>query len=229
MTHRYVFTRMSSNRKLGGIPATMSSNDTCPDTCAFRGNGCYAEAGPLSWHWKKLNAGLAGITLEELTSNIRKLPRHQLYRLWQAGDFPGDGTRLDAKGMNALISANRGRKGFSYTHYSPLDPHNADLIRRANDEGLTINVSAETLEQADLYAEAGVGPVAVVLPIDATESLKTPAGRTVMVCPASIGDTTCALCALCQVPTRKAIIGFPAHGIGKAKAEAVFWAKPTQS
>lgn len=228
MTHRYVFTRMSSNSKLGGIPATMSSNDTCPDACSFRGNGCYAEAGPLSWHWKKLNAGLAGITLEALAHATRQLPRHQLYRLWQAGDFPGNGTQLDAKGMNTLISANRGRKGFSYTHYSPLDPHNAELIRRANDEGLTVNVSAETLEQADLYVEAGVGPVVVVLPIDATESLKTPNGNAVIVCPASIGDTTCALCALCQVPTRKAIIGFPAHGVGKAKAQAVFWAKPAQ-
>jgi len=49
----------------------------------------------------------------------------------------------------------------------------------------------------------------------------TPAGRKVVVCPATIrDDVSCASCQLCQ-RQRDFIIGFPAHGTSKKKASAI--------
>ena len=231
MPTTYHMTRVSANKKTGPIPVTTSSRDTCPSTCSLKGNGCYAESGPLAIHWSAVTAGKRGGTLADLATQIRKLPRHQLWRWAQAGDLPGDGTVIDALALENVVQANRGRRGFGYTHYDPRIPANAAAIRLANFDGFTISVSAETLEQADELSDLKVGPVVVLLPADATRPTTTPAGRLVTVCPAAVrDDVSCATCGICQHPTRKAIIGFPAHGSGKKKAQAMFFARqPTMS
>ena len=54
------------------------------------------------------------------------------------------------------------------------------------------------------------------LPI-APAKLETPAGHTVIACPAETRENvTCASCRLCADPNRKVVIGFRAHG-GKAR------------
>lgn len=91
--------------------------------------------------------------------------------------------------------ANRGRRGFTYTHYPPTAA-NQIAIQSANRLGFTVNLSAESLAQADAYADLGIAPVVVVLPHDAMKSTRTPAGRQVIVCPASTGnsDLNCGIC-----------------------------------
>lgn len=222
--HRYALTRLSTNSKLGGIPASVTSNDTCPPNCKLKGNGCYAESGPMIIHWKKVSSGERGVPIDDFCAQIRTLPKHSLWRHNQAGDLPGSKGKIDLKALDQIVDANRGRNGFTYTHYDPRHPDNATAIRQANAQGFTVNVSAETLEQADEFADAHCGPVVTLLPADQTQPTTTPAGRHVIVCPASIGDTTCALCAICAKPDRKSIVGFPAHGSGKAKAQKVFFA-----
>lgn len=222
--HSYQLVRLSANAKLGGLPASSTSNDTCPDRCSFKGNGCYAEAGNLGINFRALSDRRRGTDLDTFCDQVRLLPKRQLWRWAQAGDLPGDRKKIDRESLNKIVSANRGRSGFGYTHYDPADPDNAEAIRYANAEAFTMNLSAETLEQADEYVALGVGPVVVTLPADQTENLKTPEGHTVLVCPASIGDTTCALCGVCAVSARKSIIGFPSHGAGKKRVEKVFWA-----
>jgi hypothetical protein len=55
---------------------------------------------------------------------------------------------------------------------------------------------------------------------DATDNAMTPAGRKVVVCPATQrDDVSCATCALCA-RQRDVIVGFPAHGVAKKKAMA---------
>lgn len=222
--HRYHLARLSANKKLGGIPASVSSKGTCPPNCALQGNGCYAESGPMSIHWVAVSNGTRGTDLDEFCAQIRTLPKYQMWRHNQAGDLPGTDGVLDTHAMHKLVSANRGRHGFTYTHYDPLHPDNANLIEYANGQGFTVNLSAETLEQADVFADAGVGPVVTLLPIDQTQPTVTPDGRHVIVCPASTGTTTCALCGICAKSDRKAIVGFPAHGSGAKKAQKVFFA-----
>jgi hypothetical protein len=71
------------------------------------------------------------------------------------------------------------------------------------------------LADADARADLDAGPVVVVLPSDQVVNTKTPAGRSVVVCPATIrDDVSCATCQLCQ-RQRSAIVGFPAHGSRK--------------
>jgi hypothetical protein len=60
MNHTYHFTRVSGNAKCGPIPVTTTSADSCPPTCSFKGNGCYAESGPLALHWKAVSSGKRG-------------------------------------------------------------------------------------------------------------------------------------------------------------------------
>ena len=227
MAHQYHLTRISGNRKLGGLPASTTSSDSCPTGCSFKdGQGCYGDGGPIAMHWRAVDERRRGGTLEEFTADVKRLPKYQLWRHNQVGDLPGDGVTVDTDALACIVKANKGKKGFTFTHYSPLNPVNAEAIDKANEAGFAINLSAETLAQADEYAEQFVAPVVVVLPADARRNLKTPAGRQVTVCPASIrDDVTCAQCAMCADTQRSHIIGFPAHGSGKAKVESVFWQK----
>lgn len=224
MNQIYHFTRVSSNAKTGPIPVTTSSKNTCPTSCAFKGNGCYAESGPLLLHWNKVSAGERGGTLEEICADIKRLPKGQLWRWAQAGDLPGDGEHINRADVGRLIESNRGRRGFAYTHYDAFDDHNAEAIKAANDEGFTVNLSANNLEEVDALAAMNIGPVVCVLPAGTTEALRTEGGNHVIVCPATTrDDVTCATCGICAVVGRKAVVGFPAHGSGAKKAQAVFF------
>lgn len=226
MKHLYHFTLASNNAKTGPIPVTTSSMSTCPSVCPLKGNGCYAEAGPLAWHWKAVSDGRRSISLGDVCARIAALPKHQLWRWAQAGDLPGDGKLIDWKGLKQIVKANTGRDGFTFTHYDPTIDANAAAIHNANMAGFTVNMSANNLEHADQLHALGIGPVVVVLPIGVTKPLKTPAGNHVSVCPAVVrDDMTCARCGICAKEYRRAIVGFPAHGSSAAKAQKVFFMK----
>ena len=212
--------------KTGPIPVTTTSAGSCPPTCSFKGNGCYAEGGPLAIHWRAVTAGKRGGTLDELCAKIRALPRHQLWRHNQAGDLPGYQGELDPGAVRRIAEANKGRRGFTYTHYRPTAT-NQEIVTRANKAGFTINWSAETLEEADEFAALGAGPVVCVLPADTTKPMQTPAGRHVIVCPAATGNTDCLNCGICQQRDRQAIVGFPAHGTGAKRVQKVFFMSRT--
>lgn len=218
---RIYFTRQSRNAKTGPIAVSTSSADTCPTSCPLKGAGCYAEAGPLGILWRKVSRGEAGLTWEQFLEQVRELPPRIMWRHNQAGDLPGEGDVIDRDKLRQLVKANGKRRGFTYTH-KPATRSNLAAIRAANKAGFTINLSANNLEHADILANTGAGPVVVVLPSDTRRPVKTPAGRVVAICPATIADNiTCANCGLCAMPERKAIIGFPAHGASKAKASAI--------
>lgn len=222
--HTYHLSRVSANSKTGPIPVTTSSKSTCPTSCPLKGNGCYAEYGPLGMHWHQVSIGNRGVTLGELCSSLAKLPKHQLWRWAQAGDLPGDGHEIDEVALGEITHANRGRRGFGFTHYDPRVGANGAAILAANTNGFTVNLSADNLEEADHLADADVAPVVCVLPADTTKPVRTPAGRLVTVCPATVrDDVQCATCGICAHATRKAIVGFPAHGTGVKKAEKVFY------
>ncbi len=123
----------SGNRKTGPIPVTITSKETCPDTCPLKKNGCYAESWPLGLHWQRVTDGTAKQTDPKKTLEaIRALPEGQLWRHNQAGDLPGKGNRIGARDLRALVEANRKKRGFTYTHKPPTK-RNLELIREAND------------------------------------------------------------------------------------------------
>lgn len=220
--YTYHLVRVSRNRKTGPIPVTTTSANSCPPSCSFKGNGCYAENGPLAVHWGRLNSGARGGTFDTLLQELATLRRNALWRHNQAGDLtPSSPGVIDARLLIRLAWINKGRRGFTYTHYRPSGA-NRGAIATANRMGFTVNLSAETLEQADAYADLGIAPVVVVLPADATKPRRSPAGRHIVVCPASIGNSDCLNCGICQQRDRTCIVGFPAHGSGARRVEAIF-------
>ena len=207
-------TRVSSNAKTGPIPVSTTERKSCPVRCPHMNAGCYADSGPLALHWNKIP--YRGMPWEDFCEAIAALPAGTLWRHNQAGDLPGDGAdRIDGPALMDLVEANLGRRGFTYTHYDPTKGDNAYWIAAANAMGFTINLSADTLKQADAYADLGIGPVVTVLPSSTDRHGVTPEGRTVAVCPATQTEgVSCATCQVCA-KQRQAIIGFPAHGSRK--------------
>ena len=176
-------------------------------------------------HWRAVSRGELGTPWDEFVAQIASLPTGQLWRHNQAGDLPGNGDEIDGARLWQLTRANAGRRGWTYTHKPVLgDDQRATMnraaARHANRHGFTVNLSADTLAEADALADADCGPVVVVLPMDSDYTVHTPGGRKVIVCPAQRGDVTCADCGLCA-RQRSVIVGFLAHGSSARKAEAV--------
>lgn len=220
---RVTLTLQSRNIKTGPIPVSTTSRDTCPNACPLKNNGCYAEIGRLAIHWRKVSSGERGLTYRQFLASIKSLPEGQLWRHNQAGDLPGKGNDIDVFALADLVNANKGRRGFTYTHKPMTKAANRKAIASANRNGFTINLSADTLVMADELADLGVAPVAVILPSNTGDvNTVTPKGRTVVVCPATYRkDITCMSCKLCQKADRKTIVGFPAHGTIKKKVDVV--------
>lgn len=218
-------TLKSDNIKTGRIPVSTISADTCSDDCPFKANGCYASYGPLSWHWRKITAGIRGISWAEYCDQISALDDDQLWRHAQAGDLPGVNHAIDFPLLQRLVRANRRKRGFTYTHKPVLgNAQNQAAVYWANRHGFTINLSADSLSDADALSDLEIAPVVTVLPEQSPEKLTTPNGRTVVVCPAqSRDDVTCSTCGLCQRQDRTVIVGFRAHGTAKRKVENVFY------
>ena len=217
----------SDNVKTGPIPVSTSSFKQCPPACPFAKNGCYADSGPLAIHWRKVTEGERGLEWPEFIQAITSLPKGQIWRHNQAGDLPGIGNRIASGLLNELVTANRGKKGFTYTHKpmlgtTPQATSNRNAVASANAAGFTINLSANNPAHADELASLAIGPVVCVVPSTTKSNLTTPNGRKVVICPATQRDNvSCATCQLCARGDRSVIIGFPAHGTSKKKADAI--------
>ena len=225
MQYNVHITMKSNNKKVGKIPVSTTSASTCPAICPFNHaneGGCYANAGPLAMHWAKVTDGNRGDTWSVFTGKIANLKDGQLWRHNQAGDLPGNGDKLDATACFQLSEANKGKRGWTYTHYDVLNSkQNASVVQQMNGDGFVVNLSGNNLAHADDLYDLGIGPVTTVLPSDQMTNTVTPKGRKVVVCPAVVkDDVSCEDCQLCA-RLRDAIVGFPAHGNGKKKADAI--------
>ncbi len=229
---KYLITRRSHNPITGPIMVTTSPRFTCPLACPLRKDGstptaglCYAEHGALGgFIWTLLDRTPAGgafqngnikvYGFDELLFMIRSLPPGALWRHNVAGDLPtSNKVTVDGAALRAITEANAGRRGFTFTHYDVLtNLANRAAIAEANANGFTVNLSADTLDEADLLADLRIGPVSVILPTGSDQNVKTPAGRTVVVCPINTHPgITCSTCGLCA-RRRSTITGFPASG-----------------
>ena len=143
-------TPKSKNAKVGKMAVTTSTATTCPTSCPFKSNGCYADSGPLKLHWDKVTREERGDDWPTFISKIKDLPTGSKWRHNQAGDLPGDMEKLDNEKCIELAKANEGKRGFTYTHYDVLDNfQNAITVNMMNHLGFTVNVSANNLEHAE--------------------------------------------------------------------------------
>ena len=215
------FSPRSSNRKLGGLPCSVSSANTCAPSCPLRRGGCYGRSWPLSHHWKEVSEGRRGTDWATFCSKIAGLEVGVLWRHNVCGDLPHRRGIIDQELLGQLIEANRGKSGFMFTHHEPNGP-NCESILWANQQGLTINMSANNLEHADELASLNIAPVAALVLPGEEDPIETPMGRQVQICPAQeFEDVTCAECGACADPIPGLIIGFWPHGNQRRIAERV--------
>lgn len=236
---KFLIVQKSGNRITGPIMVTTSPRSSCPLACPLRKNGdtpeagvCYAEHGHLGHYiWNGLDNTVAGAKISgripvysftQLLDAIRAQPDGAIWRHNQAGDLPSDDQKtIDRTKLREITAANQGRRGFTYTHFDVItNEANRLAVKEANDNGFTINLSADTLQEADSLAETNCAPVTVVVPATVTENTTTPQGRKVVICPARTHDNVnCSTCGLCA-RQRDAIIAFPALGPAKQRKVA---------
>lgn len=174
-------------------------------------------------HWRRVTRGVDTPVWSQFLDSIRKLPDGQLWRHNQAGDLQGKDDAIDAKALRELTAANTGRRGFTYTHY-PATKENVKAVRAAVKGGFTVNLSADTLGEADELVKLGLPVVAIVPP--GWREWRTPAGNRITLCPAQLKEyMTCAVCGLCQKADRHAIVAFEAHGARRSAVMRTFQLK----
>ncbi len=212
---------VSSNAKTGPIAVSTSSRATCSPSCPFLGNGCYAEAGPLLLHWRKVTEGVRGVSFPSFLLNLRSLESGRLFRHNQAGDLPHTAGRISRTFIRKMVASVAHLKAFTYTHHDIKLGENLQLLRYANRNGFRVNVSTESEAAADDAIAAGLPAVMVANSDEQRTTWHTKGGNVVLVCPAQRSNTrTCADCKLCHHRGRKVVIAFLVHGNGKKKANA---------
>lgn len=252
------------NVKTGAIPTSMTEQSSCPEVCPFKKSKiCYPFFSPLGFQWEALNNNgyspnghrqNTPITWEDFCDNISRLPKYQLWRHNAAGDLPGVGDFIDTKALQALVNANNHAKarGFTYTH-KPVIPSkkwpfvseglarvNAQAVFASNKSGFIVNLSADSLSEADELVELGIAPVVVVVDSNAPKKMRTPKGRHVIVCPAEmpkqkrrtkaemkaprpkvLPTIQCNQCELCWKKDRKVLVAFRSHGTRRNKVNVM--------
>jgi hypothetical protein len=223
----FVLNPVSGNTKTGPMPVSTSNSSTCPDACPIKAKGCYAKYGPVGMHWRKLDNGESKNAVEwpQFVQQIKALSRGSLWRHNQAGDLNPDllvSGQIARIKLEQLVAANKGKRGFTYTHYNPTIGNNSESIKNANDKGFTVNMSGNDVNHADSLKALNIGPVVVIMPRDAEKVSTTPAGNKVIICPAENTDkVNCLKCGLCQDAKRDYIIGFRAHGTAAKTVELI--------
>ena len=210
---RYAIT--DGNTKLGSRTiATKASPESCPTGCPMRENECYAWTlrGMLGW-------GRERLTFKQAKAAIQAKDPSRPLRLHVAGDF------LDGRDLRrwTRIAATRSGSTWSYTHRR----FHRLVLWRAVSLGLTVNVSADGLADADRLRKRYPNlPMVVTVPSDAPDSGTSPDGQRFVVCPAQTQpDMTCARCGygkpLCaRGEDRRYLIAFRAHGLRARKLSA---------
>ena len=129
---------------------------------------------------------------------------------------------IDSQALAALSAANSDSRGFTYTHYRPTK-HNIRAVRKANNSGFTVNLSANSIGQAIDYKKAFPDlPVVTVAPSDIGNGTRTIDGHKIVVCPATYRDgVTCKTCKLCSISKRDFIVVFPSHGGQTKQADII--------
>lgn len=213
----------SSNAKIGKVSTTYQPTTHCVD-CPLKGNGCYAQAGMVAMHTRKLDDAAREShasptrTARQEARGIRALKaRGQGLRLHTSGDCPStEAAEIVADAAEEFMARGGGR-AWTYTH----------AWRRVSRKAwgaVSVLASVETLSDARRAIRNGWA-VARVVPTFATEKAWQEGGIRWIPCPAQTrDDVTCESCRLCWDDNKLRAIGagvaFEAHGSSKRRAAA---------
>lgn len=206
--------QLSKNPKTGNISQTYSSPDTCPKSCPFKGNGCYASYGKCKIHW---DSKKDFIPIEKLKEKVQELSTY-IIRHNVAGDIAKKNTdRIDKELLSALVEAYEGKKAYTYTHCK-VSPYNFRIAKEAIEKGFVINFSCETIEQVKKVLKANLPAVMAVSSME--KDIVKKDNILFRKCPADGLNITCRDCKICTKANRKEVIVFEAHGNGRKRASS---------
>lgn len=225
----YKFVPKSSNRKIGPIPTTYTSENSCPDSCAFYKSSCYAELGYVGMVWKKVKKGFPNVISElELFSKLKNMPEGQTWRMNTAGDLPSTKKgKINKNFLKKLTKIANKTRIICYTHH-----HDVENILWANNNGFPLIMSLN--DKSELSDYAGVVPTAMVVPytwqmgnnesqgdykkrtLDNLAPLRSKyENQKIFICPATYTSTNCMECGACAKMTKNDTVCFPGHGSRK--------------
>lgn len=214
----------SQNAKLGqGVWATYVSQVTCPLSCPFRGNGCYAESGHMRFVSTRLNR--AQVTPDEVIATEADKIRAVTY--WGPGRIHvvGDATTDKQAAMLADAVAHYQKRWagkalpkppvWTYTH--------GHETRRESWGSISVLRSCENVSQVRKAFNDGFA-AALVIVCESDKAFPHPEDNsiTVVPCPQQTRPgVTCASCGLCArdelLRAKRIAIGFTPHGTAKRR------------
>ncbi len=218
-----VVTARSANVKTGPMPVTYRTEATCPSSCPFLGEGCYAEA--RAFMIARQHGGTT--TVDEVVHKLGdRRADARFIRDRVSGDVLTPDGRVDMPYIRALAEIGRrtGLRVFGYTHAwtSFTRRQVAETARR----GYVMNASCET--RGDVERAVLLGMPAVITN-DHVEDGEVIAGLRVVTCPAQTHEgITCSSCGLCARPQRRSVVRFLTHGPRVKKARAAIERREAQ-
>lgn len=205
--HPVLVVENSRNTKIGDASATYAPMKTCPDTCIFLNNGCYAQGGFCHVKVKQMARAAEGMNVYELAAfeadGIRSLTGEKPLRLHVTGDCK-DGIctgMISSACMKYIKKHNNPVWGYT---------HNWRYVDRNSWRGVSIMASCETSD--DVLEAYRKGYVASI-----TSSEIPNDGRfEYVVCPSQSSGKKCVDCRLClysdRLLNRKIVIFHIVHG-----------------
>ena len=211
----------SDNRKLGAVSATYASQASCPRSCPWFGQGCYAEQGPTGFTTRRLSRSTERNALRIAKAEAQAIDRltgDRLLRLHVVGDARTDSAArvLSAAAQRYSARENaprRGKKVWTYTHSWRT------VSRHSWGGAVSVLASVETVRDAREAMAQGYAAAVVVAAFEKDSAYQVD-GTTVIPCPNQTRGVTCRDCGLCRDDERLRasglVIAFEAHGRGAA-------------
>jgi hypothetical protein len=222
----------SRNKKIGKVAITHASQLSCPNSCPFFNNGCYAEGGRMRVSvTSRLNAASAAdpkatpykIAMDEARA-IDKLPANRHLRLHGVGDAK---TNAAAQLLGAAVRRYKARakvKGkivyvWTYTHAWRT------VLRLMWSKHISVLASCETSADIRAARERGYA-TSIVVPEHLSDKVYEWEGEKLLPCPEQTRGVTCDKCRLCwnddRLREKGLTIAFAVHGNrGKAAKAAI--------
>jgi hypothetical protein len=217
----------SGNKKIMGsnkVDATYASiNGTCPLTCPLKGNGCYAQVGPLGIHLHRLDKEAEALSVLQVARAEAKaidnsynggpVPSGRCLRLHVTGDSRTiAGTRI----INNALGRWKQRGGgvvWSYTHCW-------DHVTRDQWSNVEMLASVDSVDEVEYARQNGYAPSLVVAEHPSDRAYLLPGSNTKWIpCPAQTRHIGCSDCRLCfnvdRLFNSNIGITFSAHGVKK--------------
>lgn len=205
---KVLYVPCSKDAKTGLVSGVYSSENTCPTSCPFKGNGCYAENFHCHLAWRRAKADISSMPQKARNEGLLDLLRVNI-----AGDMAIPGTsKLNLLLVNWYIEQFAGKTTlWGYTHCKPTE-YNKAVVRYANENGFALSMSCESMVGALKLHEQGIPVVLATDKVKESDSM-------FHVCKGGKDGVTCRNCRLCTMPQRKKIVVFNLHGARKKAAQ----------